>query len=158
MTNFLNIQQTVVDLIDESAGLVAGSVLLDLGHVREDLEKSLQDNGYAIGVWPPVGGKRTADAAAGAEGLQVTVPVRIEFNPEKLKALRKANIQDPNQPKAEQWVDDVLSQVAAMVLTADPDAGNTRFEFADDAFDLVDFDDGLLSFHMRFTKFCVFGF
>jgi hypothetical protein len=47
--------------------------------------------------------------------------------------------------------------VAVAVLAVDADPGGVKFQLASDAFELINFDEGELAFHMRFKSLVIFG-
>jgi hypothetical protein len=55
-------------------------------------------------------------------------------------------------------VNGMIKDLIGAVIEADPDNGGVRFGLAPDAFELVTFDDGLVAYHIRFSRFAVFGF
>lgn len=153
--NFVDLQKTVRDLIAAHATfapLAASTVFVDLGDKKASLEAALDVTstppgpGYAIAVWPPARGNSDSETA-GINGVDCMLVVRFEVNPQFLK----------DQADAGKWVNTRVKDLIASVMGNEPDAGGVRFQLAADAFELVNFDEGLLAYHIRFSRFAVFG-
>lgn len=147
--NFIALQKTVRDAIAAHATFsadAATSVIADVGHARPILEKSLGAIGYAIGIWPPVRGNAQGELA-GIDGITATIVVRLEFSPIILAA----------QPDPSAWVNQRISDAIEAVLDIDPELGGLKFQLAPEAFELMNFDEGLLAYHIRFERMAVFG-
>jgi hypothetical protein len=165
--NFLDLQQAVYDLISAHptfAALAPQTVFLDLGNVKSQVEAALAQDpdqpigpGYAIAVWPPVAGTTTMEYEAGQTPVESRIVVRLEINPKTLTARQAAHDADSTLPDCGQWVNGMIKDIAAAVLEADPELGGLKFGLAKDFYELMNFDEGLLAFHLRFTRMAVFG-
>jgi hypothetical protein len=135
------------------AATAATGVLIDLGHVRAELEHSLKEsvNGYCVGVWPLARGHAFAEEqGAGISRVDGVIVARLEVNPKKLKALRQA------QAGSElTWLNAKINDLMKAVISETPDAGGEAFRLAEDAFELVNFDEGLAAWHFRFVRLAV---
>lgn len=156
--NFIDLQQSVRDLIagsDSFAAQADATVFVDDGTVKQQVEKALAEQGYAVGVWPPLAGKADSQAASRVKVMSRIV-VRVMFNPEQLKQVAAANQADATKPTVGAFVNTMLAAVVQSVLGGDPEPGGLKFELADDAFELVNLDEGLLAYHIRFDRLAVF--
>lgn len=147
--NFLTLPKTVRDLIAAHASFsadAATTVLLDYGHAKPLREKALASKGYCVEVWPPMRGDSDSEVA-GISGVLTTLVVRVSFEPQTVTA----------QANPDSWVNQKLIDVIDAVLSAEPDAGGVRFQLAPDAFELMNFDEGVLAFHLRFQRLAVFS-
>jgi hypothetical protein len=147
--NFIALQKTVRDAIAAHATFLAdaaGTVIADVGHAKPILEKSLQDKGYSIAVWPPVKGEAFGELA-GIDGVNSTIVVRIQFEPHKL-----AEQTDPSA-----WMNQRITAVVEAILSIQEEVGGTKFRLVNEAFELMNFDEGLVAYHIRFERLAVFG-
>lgn len=147
---FIAIQKTVRDLIAAHPSFEADAAttcIADSGYGKPLIEKSLADKGFSIAVWPPANGSVLDEHASGATGVQVTIVVRVEFEP---RAIQSA-------PSAAAFVNQTLADIIAAVMNQSAEAGGVRFELSRNAFELMNFDEGLVAYHIRFEQFAVFG-
>lgn len=153
--NFLELQPTIASLIARSPTFAANAavVFADSGTVKKEKEAALDlDNnppgpGFNIAVWPPTRGNASGDPC-GVEGVDAGVVVRLEVNPKSL----------PGNPiDAAFCINTMTTKIVEAVLGAAPEAGGVTFQLASDAFELVNFDEGLIAYHIRFVRFCVWG-
>lgn len=165
--NFLNLQSKVAALISAHATFkdaADDTVCQDLGDKKSFIEASLDistdptGDGYAISVWPPARGHSDSEAG-GATGVDALVVVRFEVNPEMLKKLDPLpNLPDGTKQDASTiWLNTRIKDIVNAVLSAPPEVGGVKFQLAADAFELVNFDEGLVAYHIRFSRFVVFG-
>jgi hypothetical protein len=158
--NFTALQKTVRDLIAAHASFSAKPEVIfkDSGNKRSAIEAALDISstpagpGYAVMVWPPARGHSDSEQA-GINGVDAMVVVRFEVNPKFLATLPGLNpAQDP-----EEWLNTRVANIVAAVLSAPAEVGGVKFQLAADAFELVNFDEGLIAYHLRFARFAVFG-
>ena len=160
---FLEMQEAVAALIGAHptfAALAATTIFEDLGDAQDLGEQALADadRGYCVKVWPPVRAS-AQDEAAGVAGADVAIVVRFEVSPVKLAAIKAAHDLDPGnpaKPKAAKWLTTRIRDIIGAVIDAEPPAGGVRYQLTSDAFEMVNFDDGLVAYHIRFAKFNVF--
>ncbi len=159
--NFLNINATVRDAIAAHAAFAAvpAAVILDLGFSRNTIEHALNNPGYSVAVWPVTKGSSDSEVA-GRSGVYSAVVVRFEVNPQKLKTVQLAHDATPadeNTPTADVWLNTKLKAIVAAVLGIAPSNGGIKFQLDADAFEMTNFDEGLLAYHLRFQRLAVFG-
>jgi hypothetical protein len=166
--NFIALQKTVYNLIVASATFAAdaaSTVCQDSGDKRAFIEAALDiangspvGKGYTVSVWPPVRGNSDGELG-GQSGVECTIVVRFEVNPALFQnAAFLAALAALTPPQdASAWLNTRLAAIVAAVLGAGPEAGGTKFQLAADAFELVNFDEGLVAYHLRFVRLAVFG-
>lgn len=131
----------------------ADTVFEDYGNVNAqrgealDLDNGSAKKGYFIAVWPPARGSSHQDMSGIAQN-EVAVVVRFEVNPKVLPA-------DPSQWS--QWFTSRLQAIIESVLGIAPEINGTRFQMAPEAFELMNFDEGLIAYHVRFLRPVTFG-
>lgn len=157
--NYLLIQDTIRDAIKADAQFAlaaATTICSDDGTSKRFLENALANTGYSVSVWPPTRGdaNRNEDAHVGVEAMSV---VRLQINPQLLNTIRAANISNPSNPTVGNYINILVAAVIRAVLNIAPSPTGVRFALAPDAFDLVTFDEGLIAYHIRFTRLAVFG-
>jgi hypothetical protein len=135
----------------------ANTVFEDYGTLKTKKETALdldgsprvaKGKGYDISVWPPARGNSN-DQMAGLTGADCAVIVRFEINPKALAALSPSD--------AGVWVTTRVKAIFDSVLGIPPENNLTRFQLAADCFELVNFDEGLIAYHLRFARFTTFG-
>lgn len=168
MINFVLAQQTARDLIAANSFFVADAattVFVDLGFSKSLTDAALNipslgaggaGKGYAVSVWPATRGS-AAGEEAGQTGVESTFIVRLEANPQQLKIVDAAHASDSSKPTAVEWFNTFVAAVISSLLSADPELGGVKWELAGDAFELTNFDEGLIAYHIRFKRFTVFG-
>ena len=149
--NFIDLQSVVRDLIAAHATFsadAASTVFADVGNVKPLVEEALQVKGYAVTVWPPIRGNVTQDdGPAGIVPIESIIVVRLEVLPQKL-----AGQDDPSA-----YLNGLVRDIIGAVLSAPEEIGGVRFGVPPDAFDLMNFDEGLIAYHLRFKRLAVFG-
>jgi hypothetical protein len=158
--NFRVLQQTVRDAIAGHATFAPDAditVLKDNGASKADIERAFLTKGYSVAVWPAVRGKANSGDDS-AQGVNTQTIVRLCINPQTLKAVRAANVIDPSKPKDGEYINDFVADIISSVLAIAPfSPPGVRFQLDADAFELVSFDEGMITYHIRFTRFVVFG-
>jgi hypothetical protein len=157
--NFIEIQNVVRDAIKASptfSAAAATTVCSDNGDKKTFKEDALQNSGYSVSVWPPT--KGMADQGEDkVVGVDAIIIARLEINPTKLAALEAANISNPANPTQGNFINTRIAAIIKAVINLAPEANRSRFALAADAFEMVNFDEGLVAYHIRFTRFAVFG-
>lgn len=154
---FADLQKTVQTLVAGAASFNAATIY-DFGFQKADIEDALDmknGQGYVAGVWPVAHAQLTSEDASGEAPLLARVVVRLEISPLKLKAINAAYVQDNTQPDVGMFINGLIQEIIDAVLADPPEAGGTKFEMARDCFEMVNFDEGLIAFHLRFNRFCV---
>jgi hypothetical protein len=164
--NLTDLQKNVTALVAANptfSASAAVAVFADLGFSKPAMEKSLDFKaggaGWAIAVWPPLKGK-AMDEYAGQTGVDCTIAVRLEVNPQKLKDVQVKYAANNALPDAGQYLAGLIKSVVAAVISAPPEDGGVRFALSsggDDAIELMNFDEGLIAYHVRFDCFAVLG-
>lgn len=116
------------------------SVMADLGASKAAYELSLEQRGYAVGVFPPTQGQ-AEDDFAGVPAVHCKMIVRLEIKPSQTTDWNK--------------VSGLFVSIIDALVTLDPDPGGVKWALAHDAFELVAFDEGVLAYHIRFNRFLV---
>lgn len=153
--DILTAVNTIHDAIAANALFLADAnktVLIDLGDKKNQIEKNLDTGsnqpGYSVSVWPP-SGAGSDEEVAGQTGAEVRYIVRFEVNPKLFKNI--------GNETAQHWTLNRLKAIIASVLGVPPTNGGVRFALARDAFELMNFDEGLVAYHIRFVGFSVLG-
>lgn len=138
----------------------ATTVLIDLGNVTQAIESALAypaGAGYAVAVWPPTKGSATDDG--GDVGLiHAQSVIRLAVNPLYLTALNTAHAGNNALPTASQWVREAIESIVQALKGIAPSDGNPeKIMMATDFFELMNLDEGLLAFHLRFVCLAVMG-
>lgn len=146
--SFMTFIDDAADLIGQHDTFVAdvGSVVVDLGDQKQHIEARLFDaaKGYAISVWPPVEGVASEDQASGECNVGSSVTVRVEINP-------KTGLANATSTKWN-YVANFIRSVTDALLSADADPGGVKWELEPNFFSLIQFDEGLIAFHLRFKR------
>jgi hypothetical protein len=155
--NFIAMQQTIRDAIAANAlfapdnpGGTAVTVLKDNGASKHLIEKAFLTFGYSVAVWPCTKGSANPNEDAHQAG-PATYVVRLCINPQKLKTIRNNNQSDG------EFVNTSLAAIIASVLGVAPSPAGIRFQLDADAFELISFDEGMIAYHIRFSRVTVFG-
>jgi hypothetical protein len=157
--NFVDIQDNVRDAIKASptfTAQAATTVCSDNGDKKTFKEDALQNSGYSVSVWPPTRGMSNQDEDA-VVGVNAVIVVRLELNPTKLAAIEAAHVATPSDPTQGNFINTKVAAIIKAVLRIDPLPAAVRFALAADAFELITFDEGLVAYHIRFTRFTTFG-
>lgn len=152
--NFLDIQQTLRDAIAANtlfAADAAVTVVKDNGASKHAIEEAFLTKGYSIAVWPSTKGRANQDEDA-HQAANVQNVVRLCINPQQLKAIRTGNTQTDGN-----YINVALAAIIASVLGIAPDPAGIRFQLDPDAFELISFDEGMIAYHIRFSRVTVFG-
>ncbi len=151
--NFITLQQTIRDAIAANtlfAADAATTVLKDNGASKSDLEKAFLTKGYSIAVWPSTKGSANRNEDA-HQGVECQTLVRLCINPQKLKSIRVANHSDG------EFINNSVAAIVASVIGIAPSPTGVRFQLDPDAFELISFDEGMIAYHIRFSRLAVFG-
>lgn len=154
--NFIDLQRTVYNAVKGIEGdfaFDATGLFKDLGFQSSAIEQSVDPdkNGYAVIVWPPFRGNGVVEEQAGINQVESTVVVRFEVNP----AWLEKTFQNDTDA-ASDWILNRLKAIAQAVLGIPVEPNGLRFSLAQDAFDLANFDDSLVAYHIRFVRQVVF--
>jgi hypothetical protein len=154
----------------------ATTVFKDLGDKKNIIEAALDSSskgaGYAISVWPPARGHSDGEMAL-VSGIDCLIVVRFEISPIMLTAIPNANLRGVGAEiiqgvggdnvdttpfdDADEWVNSRIQDIVAAVLSIPPENNMQKFQLASDAFELINFDPGLLAYHIRFVRMSAFG-
>lgn len=150
--NFLDLQKNVTSVLAAAPAFTANpsAVFADLGNQKSQFETALANVGYAISTWPPIRGKADPEASYGGQALvKVLFVVRVAINPSFEKV----------QADAFAYVNGFVEAVIAALLSAPADGpGGAKYCLhEEDPFELVQFDTGLIDYHIRFWSNTVFG-
>ncbi len=163
-TNVQPVLQIAISAANPMSALNPTNVVVDYGHARPQVESLLDVSttppgaGWAIAIWPTSKGSALDNDASGSEAVDSVVVIRVSFNPKFLISQDAAAAADltGNTPIASTFVNQVLQSIVRAVLGIAPDFGGVHFQLAGDAFELMDIDEGLLAFHLRFKVLTVF--
>ena len=176
---FVDLQTTVYDAIAGHPTFkpnADGTVFEDFGNIKSQVEAALDVSnggaGYAIEIWPPARGHSDSEMA-GISGVDCLIVVRFEINPKMLQSIPQTNLRGVNDEfitgvggeqigdaaftDVGEWVNTRVKDIISAVLSLPPELNMERFQLAADAFELTNFDEGLLAYHIRFARFAVFG-
>jgi hypothetical protein len=156
---FIDLQRTVYNALKGVAGEFAfesTALFKDIGFQSSAIETSVDPdkNGYAVIVWPPFRGNGVVEEQAGINQVETTVVVRFEVNPAWLS--KSFGETQDGSDAASDWILNRLKSIAQAVLSIPIEPNGLRFSLAQDAFDLANFDDSLVAYHIRFIRQVVF--
>jgi hypothetical protein len=153
------IQQHATDLIAAHPYFSGHSVLVDLGLVKADMAAALKTKGFALCVFPLLGGV-LLDSGTGKGVQNVRVVVHWEINPTVNAVQATPEVEDPPTPEgapgsASLDIYKILSAVESALLAYAPVNPNDRYKCSQGAFNFLENDAGLLSYNQHFEKLCV---
>jgi len=152
-----DLQSTVAAAILANVLFTEDAVVFeDLGNVKTKKEEALDVSttppgpGYNIAVWPPANGISNAEPYI-AVGTQNRIIARFEVNPALFKTAAFLALDiDPSE-----WFMARLVAIMTSVLNIVPGPGEERFTLHSEAYELTDFDEGLIAYHIRFQKYAI---